>query len=81
MIDVLFFAQIREILKTDRIQINNSFETVGDLRRSLQDRDPIWHEYLSAGRTLVAVNQTISSDETPIASNDEVAFFPPVTGG
>lgn len=81
MIEVLFFAQIREVLKTDRIQLQQNFETVGELRALLQQKDPLWHEYLSLGRTLVAVNQTISGDQTALKSNDEVAFFPPVTGG
>jgi molybdopterin synthase sulfur carrier subunit len=81
MINVLFFAQIREVLKTDRIQLQQNFESVGELRKALQETDALWHEYLAVGRTLVAVNQTISSDNTPLSNNDEVAFFPPVTGG
>lgn len=36
---------------------------------------------VEAVRQLAAVNQTLTSFEHPVASGDEVAFFPPVTGG
>ncbi|WP_144780583.1 MoaD/ThiS family protein, partial [Klebsiella pneumoniae] len=35
----------------------------------------------AGGKLLAAVNQTLTSFEHPVASGDEVAFFPPVTGG
>ena len=36
---------------------------------------------INQGKLLAAVNQTLTSFEHPVASGDEVAFFPPVTGG
>ena len=36
---------------------------------------------LNEGRVLCAVNQVMAGDQTPLTENDEVAFFPPVTGG
>jgi len=36
---------------------------------------------LAYGKALVAVNQEMTSDDTVLCDADEVAFFPPVTGG
>ncbi|MDU0355155.1 MoaD/ThiS family protein [Paraglaciecola aquimarina] len=55
--------------------------TVADLRSHLQEHHSEWAEFLQHGRALVAVNQEMASEECKIRDNDEVAFFPPVTGG
>ena len=39
------------------------------------------NQYLAYGKALVAVNQELTSDDTVINDADEIAFFPPVTGG
>lgn len=81
MINVLFFAQIREVLKTDNLKVESPVTTVAELRALLQQKGQLWQEYLASGRTLVAVNQTLCDDQTMLKESDEVAFFPPVTGG
>lgn len=81
MINVLFFAQIREVLKTDKVNVESPVTTVAELRVLLQQKGQLWQDYLASGRTLVAVNQTLCDDQTVLKDNDEVAFFPPVTGG
>ncbi|MCC2615548.1 molybdopterin converting factor subunit 1 [Aestuariibacter halophilus] len=81
MIKVLFFAQLKDVLGTGQLEIDEPINDVAALRRTLQARGELWSEYLSAQRALVAVNQTIAHEDTRIGPNDEVAFFPPVTGG
>lgn len=79
--NVLFFGQLREVLQTDSLQINVAVGNVFELRRQLQDKGPLWRSSLEQSATLVAVNQTLATDDTLLEKNDEVAFFPPVTGG
>ena len=81
MISVLFFAQLREVLQTDRLDLPLAARTVADLRAQLQQKSPLWQEYLSSSRSLVAVNHTMQNDQASLSEGDEVAFFPPVTGG
>ena len=86
MLKVLFFGQLREILQTDQLAVDmqdldNSISNVGDLRTYLRQNGEFWDEYLVSSRSLVAVNQTIADEDTAIQDNDEVALFPPVTGG
>ena len=76
MIKVLFFAQVRELVNTDSLTLDASFENVAALRAS--DR---WALALDEGKLLAAVNQTLVELTHPLKAGDEVAFFPPVTGG
>ncbi|SHO57476.1 molybdopterin synthase sulfur carrier subunit [Vibrio quintilis] len=81
MIKVLFFAQTREIIGQDEIEVEGPFESVQLLRESLAARSDKWALAMAPERLLMAVNQTIVPPETAISDGDEVAFFPPVTGG
>ena len=80
MINVLFFGQLREQLKTDKLSLD-TVPNVKALKILLVQRGIIWQEFLDSDSILVAVNQTISSDQTLLSDGDEIAFFPPVTGG
>ena len=51
------------------------------LRAALCERGDKWALALESGKLLVAVNQTLVPLETALNDGDEVAFFPPVTGG
>lgn len=82
MIQVLFFAQVRELLGTAKVSfpaegINNA----ESLRAALASHDEKWAKVLSSDKLLVAINQTMSQWDAPVVDGDEVAFFPPVTGG
>jgi molybdopterin synthase sulfur carrier subunit len=56
--------------------------TAADLLSYLRGRGDPWAEALAEGETvLIAVNQAMARPETPIRDRDEVALFPPVTGG
>ncbi|VUS21833.1 molybdopterin synthase sulfur carrier subunit [Klebsiella huaxiensis] len=82
MINVLFFAQVRELLGTDSLTLEpNGLSTVEAVRQQLVTRGDRWALALEEGKLLAAVNQTLASFDHPLAAGDEVAFFPPVTGG
>lgn len=81
MIKVLFFAQVRELVGTDALQLPAEFATVDAVRQHLAAQEGRWALALEEGKLLAAVNQTLVSFDTPVADGDEVAFFPPVTGG
>jgi molybdopterin synthase sulfur carrier subunit len=81
MINILFFAQVRELVGTDRLTLDTDATTVEQLRQQLAAQDSRWALALEEGKLLIAVNQTLVSPDHPIVAGDEVAFFPPVTGG
>ena len=82
MIKVLFFAQIRDQLGTSELQVPSNENTdVMTLLANLQSRDKHWLTVLSKGKLMVAINQTMSTQNVRLKEGDEVAFFPPVTGG
>jgi len=80
---ILFFASLREQLNTEEEQWEelNGALTAGDILSQLQTRGEPWTSSLNADRLLVSVNQEISNLKTKITADDELAFFPPVTGG
>ena len=81
---ILFFASLREQLGTSReeIELPSEVTTVAGLRSHLKSRGGAY-ETAFADKNLVriAVNQDMVSLVSPIKPGDEVAFFPPVTGG
>ena len=81
MLKVLFFAQTRELVGVDQVQIDADFATAEQLRQHLAEKGDKWALALEKGKLLVAVNQTLVPLESAVKSGDEIAFFPPVTGG
>lgn len=83
MINVLFFAQVRELLGESfrQVEATSEITTAESLRAALASTDDKWGKILASDKLLVAVNQTISGWDTQVQDGDEVAFFPPVTGG
>ena len=83
-IELRFFASVREQLGTsqERVVVPEAVRTVGDVRRWLAQRGPVWGETLDEGRALrMAVDHQIVPADTAVHDGCEVAFFPPVTGG
>ena|SRR5690349_20260734 len=83
-VSILYFARLREALGRDREQLVLTAEvkTVGDLRALLRARGGAWETELAPAKPVrVAVNQSMAQLESPVGPGDEVAFFPPVTGG
>lgn len=81
MIKVLFFAQTRELVGMDELTVDGQFETVEALRAHLASQEGKWDLALEPGKLLTAVNQSIVPLDHALVEGDEVAFFPPVTGG
>ena len=85
MVTLLYFAGLRESLGTSREQVAlpaAGSPTVSMLVDSLRSRDARWNEAFAPGkRWRVAVNRQMADLATPVKPGDEVAFFPPVTGG
>lgn len=84
MITVLYFARLREALGlgSETIELPQGVRSLDALRAHLAARGGVWAEELASGRTLrAAVNQNMANGDQPIADGDEIAFFPPVTGG
>lgn len=83
MITVLYFARLREALGcgSEQIATPAGVTSVGALRDHLAARGDAWAAALGGATVRVAVNQVVAGPATPIADGDEVAFFPPVTGG
>ncbi|MFD1215575.1 molybdopterin synthase sulfur carrier subunit [Microbulbifer celer] len=82
MIKVLFFASLREQLDCDALEVAvDGLSTVGDLRQQLAGKGAVWQTALADERLQVALNQQLSSADAVVSDGDEVAFFPPVTGG
>jgi molybdopterin synthase sulfur carrier subunit len=84
MIEILYFARLRERLGLDRerLALPADVGTVADLLAHLRGRGGIWADCLGEGETLMtAVNQELARPHTALGDGDEVAFFPPVTGG
>lgn len=82
-IHLLYFARLREVfgLGQEGLELPAA-ATLSDLLDVLRARGGIWADELAPGRAFrVAVNQDISGLEAPLAEGDEVAIFPPVTGG
>jgi molybdopterin synthase sulfur carrier subunit len=83
-VKVLYFAGIREKLGKDaeEIELPSGVSTVAGLRSHLRLRGGAWADALAEGRLLrSAVNQDMAQPAAAIKAGDEVAFFPPVTGG
>jgi molybdopterin synthase sulfur carrier subunit len=83
-IKVLFFANLREKVGTaaELVDIPDSASTVAGLRLYLMKRGGAWQEVLSDMKVVrVAVNHDMAAANAPLNPGDEVAFFPPVTGG
>ena len=83
MINLRYFASLRETLGVDneQLELPDGVENVAALTQWLQTRGEPWHDALANPQLLVAVNQEVVSADTTVHNGDEIAWFPPVTGG
>ena len=82
MIDVLYFAWVRERIGLPRERIETQAATVADLIAELSAREDRYAmAFADLASLRVALDQELSSFDAPLAGVREVAFFPPMTGG
>ena len=84
MIRVLFFARLREQLGIERLERpwHQGLLSVADLRAELvREHGAEWEAALCGEQVIIARNHTVVEADAPLTDGDEVAFFPPVTGG
>jgi molybdopterin synthase sulfur carrier subunit len=80
MVRVVFFARIREQLDCSELTLDTY--TLAALIESLKQRGERWEHTLSEPNLICAINQVIfDGADKELEEGDEVAFFPPVTGG
>jgi molybdopterin synthase sulfur carrier subunit len=82
MIEVRYFASLRERLGSDAETLAADPATLAELRAQLVARGGVWAEvFATEQRVLAAINQEMAAADQPVREGDEVGFFPPVTGG
>jgi molybdopterin synthase sulfur carrier subunit len=82
MIKIVFFAALREQLDCAELTIDIAdIDTVNDIKQRLSDKSEQWQQTFSNTSLLSAVNHDMVDGDHKVKSGDEVAFFPPVTGG
>ncbi len=84
MVTVLYFARLREALgkSSERIALPAAVHDLEGLRALLVARGGAWEQELAPSKPVrAAVNQAVAVGDMPVSDGDEVAFFPPVTGG
>ncbi len=84
MIDILYFARLRESLglAREQLDVSEDIHSIADLLAHLRIRGEPWSTTLGEGESvLAAVNQELARLDTRIKDGDEIALFPPVTGG
>lgn len=82
MIDILYFAWLREKIGLPRERVETSARTVAELIQDLSARDERYALAFADLTSLrVAVDQELAGFDAPLAGVRELAFFPPMTGG
>ena len=81
-VELLFFGQLKERLKCSKLSLEITQPlTISELKLRLVSQYPHWQPWLKERELLAALNQTMSSSDEIVKAGDELAFFPPVTGG
>ncbi|MBT1450017.1 molybdopterin converting factor subunit 1 [Glaciecola sp. XM2] len=81
MIRIKFFAYLRETLGVSEMELDGQDgQTIAAIKQALVEKGSPW-DMLDEQDVLFALNQAICGDDAIVNSGDELAFFPPVTGG
>jgi molybdopterin synthase sulfur carrier subunit len=83
-VTILYFAWLRDRTghAEETLELPVGVTTIADLIAHLRARGGGYEAAFSLGRVIrAAVNQDFAAPDTAIAAGDEIAFFPPVTGG
>lgn len=83
MITVLFFARVRDQVGCNEleVQLPEAISDIGAFTDFIMSQGEAFAAALSDPNVLVAVNQEMASSQTTVEDGDEIAYFPPVTGG
>lgn len=83
MAKVVYFASLRERLglAEETVQLDVDISVSGLVDRLVEQHGETWKTVFHDSQVMVAINQEMSDQETMVSDADEVAFFPPVTGG
>lgn len=82
MLDVLYFAWVRERIGEPRERVETQAATVADLVDELKARELRYElAFADLSALRVALDQELAEFDSPLAGVREVAFFPPMTGG
>ena len=82
MLKVLFFARVREELDCAALDVEWCEQDLDILQENLcQSRGERWREVLGQDNMIRAVNQVVVDGNRALCDGNEIAFFPPVTGG
>lgn len=84
MLKINYFASIRERLNKSHedIELPDSVQTVAELMAFLgKQNEQVYQVLCGNANVLVSVNKTIVGRNCALGSGDEIAFFPPMTGG
>jgi molybdopterin synthase sulfur carrier subunit len=80
IIRVFYFAALAEQVNCRSEELKTGATSTGDLIDELRARGEPWRSAFDS-RIQIAVNQRLAGPADGLSDGDEVAFFPPVTGG
>lgn len=81
MIHVLFFGKLRDEFNIDQLSICEPCPNIHSLFELLANKHDALTALKSTPNLLIAINQDMADEHATLTAGDEVAFFPPVTGG
>jgi sulfur-carrier protein len=83
MLSIHYFASVREKLSQtgETLELPHGVHTTGDLAAFLALRGGAWAFLTDQHQVLVAVDQSVADRNHSLKGHEEVAFFPPMTGG
>ena len=81
---MLYFARLKESLNysSEEMELPEGIKTVAQLKTHLAKRGEAWVNLFNGKQTMrAAINHALVDNDAAVKDGDEVAFFPPVTGG
>ena len=82
MLVIKYFASLRETLGLEQEKIDFvEGDSIRDIQLMLSSRSPDWSKNIMDSELIVSLNQEVVDLSELVSNGDEIAFFPPVTGG